>query len=125
MAVLIATYLILRFTHSYTWAYLITLVSCPLSTVVYLVLLKRIMNAFSARAFLKKTYLPLFATAFSSLALAWLISKIISSPLFSFLLIATLCTAFVIAVAYYFVFDQNVRDQVKEFVKSKIRKKKQ
>lgn len=124
VAVLVATYLILKFTHSYTWAYIVTLVSCPLSTVVYLVLLKRIMNTFSARAFLKKTYLPLFATALSSLALAWLISRTIGSPLFSFLLIAVLCTTYVVVVAYFFVFDQNVRDQVKAFVKSKIGKKK-
>ena len=109
---------------SYTWAYIVTLVSCPLSTVVYLVLLKRIMNTFSARAFLKKTYLPLFATALSGLALAWLISRTIGSPLFSFLLIAVLCTTFVVVVAYFFVFDQNVRDQVKAFVASKILKKK-
>ncbi len=125
VAVIIGTWGVLRWTHSYIWAYILGLVSCPLSTIVYLVLLKRIMPTFSARAFLKKTYLPLFFTAVTSLILAWGISKAISSPLVSFLTIAVVCTSFVIFVAYHFIFDQNVRDQVKAFVKSKIRKKKQ
>ncbi|MBR4388614.1 MAG: polysaccharide biosynthesis protein [Prevotella sp.] len=125
VAVLLGTYIILKLTHSYEWAYILTLVSCPISTIVYIILLKRIMHTFSARVFLKKTYLPLFAIALVSLGLAAIIAKLISSPFISFFTIALLCTSFVIVTAYYFVFDQNVRDQVKVFVKSKIRKKKQ
>ena len=68
--------------------------------------------------------MPLFLTAVVSLLMAWGISKAISSPLVSFLTIAVVCSSFVFFVAYNFIFDQNVRDQVKAFVKSKIGKKK-
>lgn len=119
---LAGTWAILKITHSYVWAYFITLVSCPLSTIVYLVLLKRIMSTFSAREFVKKTYLPLLFTALASLGLAGLIAKTINSPLLSFLMIALFCTSFVVAVVYRFVFDEVVRNQVKAFVKSKFRK---
>lgn len=119
---LLGTYIVLKLTHSYVWAYIFGLIGSPLSTIVYIVLLKRIMPSFSARAFLKKTYLPIFATALVSLVLAAIIARLIPSPLISFLTITLLCSSFVIVTAYYFVFDQNVRDQVKAFFKSKIRK---
>ncbi len=122
VAILMGTYVILKLTHSYVWAYVFGLIGCPLSTIVYIVLLKRIMPSFSARAFLMKTYFPLFCTALASLGLAAFIAKSISNPLLSFLTIAFACSTFVIMVAYFFVFDQNVRDQVKAFIKSKIGK---
>ena len=89
IAIFIGTWLVLQTTHSYIWAYVLGLVSCPLSTVVYLVLLKRLMKAFSIREFMKKTYLPFIVTAISSLSLAAMFASLINSPLFSFLTIYT------------------------------------
>lgn len=117
--VLFGTWGILKISHSYLWAYVWGLVSCPLSTIVYLFLLKRIMPTFSARAFIKKTYLPLFGTALVSLGLAALMANYIANPLASFLCISIICTSFVLIAAYSFVFDKNVRNQIKAFVKSK------
>ena len=119
IAVFIGTWIVLRLTHSYVWAYILGLVSCPLSTIVYLFLLKRLMPAFSARAFVNNTYLPLFGTGLASLGLAALLSKLLTNPLVSFLCIAVICTSFVMIVAYFFVFDKYVREQIKVFIKSK------
>jgi hypothetical protein len=123
VVILLGTWGILKITHSYLWAYVWGLVSCPLSTIVYLILLKRIMPSFSTRAFVKKTYLPLLGTALVSLGLAALLAKSLVNPLVSFLCIAIICTLSVIILSYYLVFDKNIRSQIKVFVKSKIRKK--
>lgn len=119
VVVILGTWGILKITHSYIWAYVWGLVSCPLSTIVYLILLKRIMPSFSTRAFVKKTYLPLLGTALVSLGLAALLAKSLVNPLVSFLCIAIICTLSVIILSYYFVFDQYVRNQIKAIVKSK------
>lgn len=120
VTILIVTYIILKLTHSYVWAYIFGLVSCPLSTVVYLVLLKRIMFTFSARDFLKKTYFPFLSIALASLGFASIISKSIPSPLLSFITITFVCSSFVLIIVFFFVFDQNIRNQIKVFFKSKI-----
>lgn len=120
VSILLGTWCVLKLTHSYVWSYILGLVGCPLSTIVYLVLLKQIMPTFSARIFVKKTYLPLFGTALASLGLAALLAKLIANPLVSFLSIAVVCSTFVMMVAYFFVFDKNVRDQINGFIRSKI-----
>ena len=120
---IIGIWVVLKSTHSYLWAYLLDLICCPMSTIVYLLLLKRIMKSFSARTFLKKTYFPIFATALASFGLAAFISKTISIPWLSFIFIAVICSTFVIAVSYLFILDQNAKIQVNTYIKSIIRKK--
>ena len=119
--VLLGTWTVMKLTHSYVWAYIVGLVCCPLSTIVYLVILKRLIPSFSVRAFIIKTYLPLFITALANYSLAYFISGLVNKPLVSFLLITIICTIFVVAVAYFFIFDKNVREQVKIFVNSKVK----
>ena len=121
LIVLLSTWVVLKLTHSYVWAYIVGLVSCPSSTIVYLIILKQLMPKFSARAFTIKTYLPLFATALASYGLAYFISRLVNYPLVSFVLITIICTTFVVTVAYFFIFEKNVREQIKTFVKSKVK----
>lgn len=119
---LIGTYVILKIFHSYVWAYIFGLASSPIATMICIVLLKKVMPSFSVRVFLKETYFPMFGVFISSIALAALISYNINHPLISLLTIFFICESFVLFVTYRFVLDQNAKNTIKAFVKSKLRR---
>ena len=121
MILLLFTYIALKITHYYVCPYLIGLFGCPLSTGIYMYLLKRVMPDFSIKRFLRTTYFPLVIIALLSFVLAAFITRIIDNKLLSFLIILVSCSLFVIIVVYYFVLDLKVKVQIKEYVKSMVK----
>lgn len=121
VVVLFGTWGILKLTHSYVWAYILGLVSCPLSTIAYIIILKQLMPTFSTWSFVSKTYLPLFGTALVSFSVAAFMTRIISNPLMSLIFSTAVCTLLVFSIAYFFVFDDNIRKKIREKIKSTVR----
>ena len=112
-------YVVLRLSHSYLLAYTVGIFSAPISTVIYIVILKKLIPEYRIGAFLRKTYLPMTAIACASLAMAWMIYNIGMGELLSFLTIVLLCSSFVCLAVYFFVLDKGSREVLLGFVKSK------
>ena len=119
---LVLTYYILKITHSYTLGYAIALLSGPISTFIYALKLRRLMQNFSVVSFTLKIYLPLLGVFISSLTIAGVINYLIDSPILSLLTITTICSSFVICMAYLIILDKNMQLQVITLIKSKIKK---
>ena len=122
---LFITYVILKLTHSYLLSYSIGILSAPASTIIYVVILKKLVPEFRVGEFFLKTYIPMALVAILSLMLAWLLSNIGLNQLISFLLVAIVCTSFVCFSVYTWVLDAHSKQIFMNFVKSKlqIRKK--
>ena len=119
---LMGMYLIMKITHSYILSYILDWACSPIATIICLFLLKRIMPEFSARMFLKKTYLPMICVFSTSLAIAFTLSKCFTNPLLSLLSIIVICESFVLAASYLFVLDKETKCTIKSFIKSKVRR---
>lgn len=117
---IIGTFFILKFTHSYIWAYVFGLVSSPMATIICAFLLKKVMPMFSAKKFFQKTYLPMFCVFLSSFILAAVFSRIIESRLLSFVTIFAVCESFTFLLVYFFVLDKTLRHSLLLFIRSKI-----
>lgn len=119
---LFGAYFLMKFAHSYIGAYICDVLTIPIATLVCMVLLKKVMPAFSARMFLKKTYFPMILVFVASMTIAALISSNISSPWLSLIVIFLVCDSFVLISTYFFVLDQYARDLIKKYVKSFFKK---
>ena len=115
---LAGTYLILKLTHNYVYSYIWGVASCPMSTMFAMILLRKVLPFFSIRSFVGKIYIPLLFVFCMSLAIAALISHMITSPSFAFPIITIVCTTFVIFVGYKYVLDESAKILVKDYVKS-------
>lgn len=117
---LFITYVILKLTHSYLLSYSIGILSAPASTIIYVVILKKLVPEFRVGVFFLKTYIPMTVVAVSSLLLAWLLSNVGLNQLLSFLLVAVACTSFVCFSVYFCVLDAHAREIFMNFVSSKL-----
>ena len=117
---LIGTYVILKLTHSYVYSYIWGIFTGPLATFISMFLLKRVMNVFSVRTFLFKTYVPMCTIFALSLLLAAIIKYVVNNQLVSFLTITIVCTTFVCVFSYQFILDKSAKEQLKGIVCSKI-----
>ena len=118
--VLMGTWGVLKYTKSYAAGYAFGLAFGPLSIVIYSFKLRKIMPGFFVKSFFVKIYIPVFTLFVSSLVIAFIIHNMIASPLLSFLTIVVICTIFVMTCAYFYIFDNHIRDQVKMYVQSKM-----
>lgn len=119
----VVTYLILLFTHSYIISFAVGILSAPSSTLIYVVVLKRLVPEFTVGTFFRKTYFPMATVAVVSLALAWLVTQAGMSPLLSFVTVLVVCSSFVCLSVFYWVLDAHAREIFLNFVKSKLRMK--
>ena len=117
---LFITYVILKLTHSYLLSYSIGILSAPASTIIYVVILKKLVPEFRVGEFFLKTYIPMALVAILSLMLAWMLSNIGLNQLLSFLLVAIVCTYFVCFSVYTWVLDAHSKRIFVNFVKSKL-----
>lgn len=117
---LFITYVILKLTHSYLLSYSIGILSAPASTIIYVVILKKLVPEFRVGVFFLKTYIPMAVVAVSSLLLAWLLSNVGLNQLLSFLIVAVACTSFVCFTVYFWVLDAHARKIFMNFVNSKL-----
>ena len=117
---LVLTYVILKLTHSYILSYSIGILSAPVSTAIYVVILKKLVTGFRVGLFFMKTYIPMAIIAVASLALAWFLSHLGLNQLISFLLVAVVCTLFVCFSVYTWVLDAHSKAVFKNFIKSKL-----
>ena len=117
---LFITYVILKLTHSYILSYSIGILSAPASTIIYVVILKKLVPEFRVGEFFLKTYIPMALVAILSLMLAWMLSTLGLNQLISFLLVAIVCTSFVCFSVYTWVLDAHSKHIFMNFVKSKL-----
>ena len=117
---LLLTYIILKTTHSYFISYSFGVLSSPTSTLIFLVILKKIVKDFQVGVFLLKTYLPMTIVAMLSFFIAWGITHIDVNPWLQFGMTLFICSFFVILSVYFGVLDKHSRQVLVSFVKSKI-----
>lgn len=117
---LLSTYIILRLTHSYFISYAFGVLSSPTSTIITVVILKRIVNEYRVRDFILKTYLPMTMVAIGSVLIAWWISNFGINPWLQFGGSVVFCSTFVILSVVYGVLDKHSRLVLESYVKSKI-----
>lgn len=117
---LVLTYVILKLTHSYILSYSIGILSAPASTVIYVIILKKLVPEFRVGEFFFRAYIPMALVAIVSLMLAWLLSNLGFNQLISFLLVAIICTSFVCFSVYTWVLDAHSKKIFMNFVKSKL-----
>ena len=116
----VVTYFILLFTHSYVISFAVGILSAPASTLIYVVVLKRLVPEFTVGAFFRKTYFPMAMVAVVSLGLAWLIAQADMPPLLSFIAALVVCSSFVCLSVFFWVLDAHAREIFLNFVKSKL-----
>lgn len=114
------TYVILKLSHSYILSYSIGILSAPASTVIYVIILKKLVSEFRVGAFFLKAYIPMALVAIVSLLLAWFLSNLGFNQLVSFLLVAVICTSFVCFSVYTWVLDAHSKKIFMNFVRSKL-----
>lgn len=118
--IVVLIYVVLKLSHSYLLAYTFGIISAPISTVIYIVILKKLIPEYTVGAFIWKTYFPMTVIAISSLALAWLINTLQIIDWLSFILTVVLCSSFVCISVFYLVLDKNSRLTLVNFLKSKL-----
>ncbi len=117
---LVLTYVILKLTHSYILSYSIGILSAPASTVIYVIILKKLVPEFRVGEFFFRVYIPMALVAIVSLMLAWLLSNLGFNQLISFLLVAVICTFFVCFSVYTWVLDAHSKKIFMTIVRSKL-----
>lgn len=117
---LVLTYVILKLTHSYILSYSIGILSAPASTVIYVIILKKLVPEFRVGEFFFRAYIPMALVAIVSLMLAWLLSNLGFNQLISFILVSVVCTSFVCFSVYTWVLDTHSKKILMDFVKSKL-----
>ena len=117
---LIATYFVLKYTHSYLIAYAFGVLCSPTDTIICVILLKKLVSEYNVRAFLLKTYLPMTFVAFVSLGIAWSISLLDMNSWLRFFSSVLLCSIVVISIVLYGVLDSYSRYILINYVKGKI-----
>ena len=120
---IIATYFILKRYHSYIGAYAFCVLVSPITTILYLMNLKRVMSSFSISLFVKKTYLPLLFIGTLCFIVSLFIYQLLTYKLVAFLIISLFSVLFVSLSSYFLVFDQEMKNKVKTFVQDTILKK--
>ena len=112
----IGTYCILKYTHSYVWAYLFCVLVSPISTIIYLFTFKKILPSFSVGQFLKTTYFPLMLTGALSIVISFVIHNVIDDKLIAFLATLFFSFVFISSTAYFMLFNNELRMMINSFV---------
>ena len=112
----VGTYCILKYTHSYVWAYMFCVLVSPISTFAYLFTFKKILPSFSVGQFLKTTYFPLMLTGALGIVISFVMYNIISIKAIAFLATLVFSIIFMSLAAYFVLFDSEMRRMIKSYV---------
>ena len=118
---LLLIYFSMKFFHSYTFAYLVSALSSPATTVLYLITLKKLMPDFNRRQFLMGTYIPMAAIAIIGFCLAFVMTQMVCSQLWCLIFVTIVIVPFVGFSVYFFVLDQYSRGVLKGLLKHKLK----
>lgn len=117
---LLLTYFILKYTHSYFISYAFGVLTSPISTIIAVIILKRIVKEYRVGKFILKTYLPMTMVALGSIYVAWSIALLDLNPWMQFFLTVLGCSCFVLFSVYSWVLDTHSKQIFMNFVKSKL-----
>lgn len=106
---LLLFYVTLKLTGSYVLTYVINLLVSPISTIVYVVILKRITSDFDVKAFVVNTLLPLISLAALSISLAWLITLFFYNVWMKLFITMLICIPFICCMSYFFLLDSSTK----------------
>lgn len=117
---LLGTFVVLKITHSYFISYSFGVLSSPTSTIITLIILKKIVRECNIGDFLINTYLPMTLVALGSMLIAWGVTCLEINPWIQFGMTFFLCSLFVVLSVLYVVLDTNSRLVLIGYVKSKV-----
>ena len=116
---LVLFFVTLKITGSYVLTYIMNLLVSPISTVFYVIVLKKILSEFDVKAFVVKTLFPLILLAFLSILLAWLITLSFDNVWMKLFVTLLICTSFICSMSYSFLLDVNTKVFCKNYILKK------
>lgn len=112
-------YLVLRLTHSYVLIYILNILSSPTYTIIYVMILKKVLNDFDIRAFVLGSLAPLLGLAASACILACALKMVPMHPILHILLALIVCSSFTCLISYRFLLEANERNLCRKFIAEK------
>ena len=116
---LVLFFVTLKITGSYVLTYIMNLLVSPISTVFYVIVLKKILSEFDVKAFVVNTLFPLILLAFLSILLAWLITLSFDNVWMKLFVTLLICTSFICSMSYSFLLDVNTKVFCKNYILKK------
>ena len=112
-------YFVLRLTHSYVLMYILNLFVSPTYTIIYIVVLKKILHDFDVRAFVLGSLIPLLGLATSTCILACVLKMVPMHPILQIFLALIICSSFTCLISYRFLLEANERNLCRKFIAEK------
>ena len=113
---LILFYVILKLTASYILTYIMNLLVLPISTIIYVIILKKILLEFDVKAFVVYTLSPLILLASGSFFLAWFVTLFMENMWLKIFVTFLICTLFICSMSYLFLLDVNAKSFCRNYV---------
>ena len=113
-------YLVLRFTDSYILTYAINLLLSPISTIVYLFVLKKNLEEFEVYKFVFSSILPIMALCLSTGIVAWGIALCPVDAWVKLFITLFVCTIYTCLVSYKYILDITTKTVCKNYILKKL-----
>ena len=117
---LVLFYVTLKVTGSYVLTYIINLLVSPISTIIYVIILRKTTPFFDTKVFVVYTLFPLILLAFSSFFLAWLITLFVDNVWIKLFGTFLICLPFICSMSYFFLLDVNTKAYCKKYIFKKL-----
>lgn len=117
---LVLFYVTLKVTGSYVLTYIINLLVSPISTIIYVIILRKTTPFFDTKVFVVYTLFPLILLVFSSFFLAWLITLFVDNVWIKLFGTFLICSPFICSMSYFFLLDVNTKAYCKKYIFKKL-----